>query len=50
MTLGGYNLGGVPIVRRNFDKVVIAIVVLSVLPMAIHYLRSRKRPVLESLS
>ncbi|MGH9559733.1 MAG: VTT domain-containing protein [Bryobacteraceae bacterium] len=43
MTLGGYNLGGVLVVRRNFDKVVLAIVIASLLPMAIHYLNSRKR-------
>jgi len=42
MTLAGYNLGGVPIVRRNFEKVVIGIVVVSVLPMVIHYFRSRR--------
>ena len=41
MTLAGFFLGGVPIVRRNFEKVVIGIVVLSVLPMVIHYIRSR---------
>lgn len=42
MTLGGYFLGAVPIVRHNFEKVVIGIVLVSVLPMVIHYLRSRK--------
>src|SRR5271168_3126384 len=42
MTLAGYNLGNVAVVRRNFEKVVIGIVLLSVVPMAIHYLRSRK--------
>ena len=26
MTLAGYNLGGVPVIRRNFEKVVIGIV------------------------
>lgn len=41
MTLGGFYLGGIPLVRRNFEKVVIAIVILSVLPMLIHYLQSR---------
>jgi len=45
MTLAGYNLGGVPVIRRNFEKVVIGIVVLSVLPMVVQYFRSRK-PVL----
>src|SRR5271168_4577028 len=42
MTLAGYEFGGVAVVRRNFEKVVIGIVLLSVVPMAIHYLRSRK--------
>jgi membrane-associated protein len=42
MTLAGYYLGGVPLVRRNFEKVVIGIVVVSVLPLAIHYFKSRK--------
>jgi membrane-associated protein len=42
MTLAGYNLGGVPVIRRNFEKVVIGIVVVSVLPMIVQYFRSRK--------
>lgn len=42
MTLGGYFLGTVPIVRHNFEKVVIGIVFVSVLPMVVHYLRSRR--------
>ncbi len=41
-TLAGYFLGGIPVVRHNFEKVVIGIVILSVLPMAIHFLRSSK--------
>src|SRR5580700_11213852 len=41
-TLAGYYLGGVPVVRHNFEKVVIAIAVLSVLPMVIQYFQSRK--------
>jgi membrane-associated protein len=44
MTLAGYFLGGVPFIRGNFEKVVIGIVVASVLPLAIHYLRSRSAP------
>ena len=47
MTLAGYNLGNVDIVRRNFEKVVIGIVLVSVLPMVIHYLRSRRPSVAE---
>lgn len=41
-TLAGYYLGGIPVVRHNFEKVVVGIVLVSVLPMAIHYLRSRR--------
>lgn len=42
MTLAGFYLGNVPIVRHNFEKVVIGIVLVSVLPMLLHYLKSRK--------
>jgi membrane-associated protein len=42
MTLAGYFLGGVPLIRRNFEKVVIGIVVVSVLPVAIQFLQSRR--------
>ena len=43
MTLGGYFLGGIPVIRRHFEKVVIGIVVVSVLPVVLHYLNSRRR-------
>ena len=42
MTLAGYFLGGLPFVRRNFEKVVIGIVVVSVLPLLIQYWHSRR--------
>ncbi len=42
MLLAGYNLGGVPVIRRNFEKVVIGIVVLSLLPLIVQYFKSRK--------
>jgi membrane-associated protein len=42
-TLAGYYLGGIPIVRHNFEKVAIGIVLVSVLPMAIQVLQSRKK-------
>src|SRR5277367_903952 len=41
MTLGGYYLGNVPVVRRNFEKVAIAIVLVSVLPMVVQIWKSR---------
>jgi len=42
MSLAGYFLGGVPLVRRNFEKVVLGIVVLSLLPILIQYWHSRR--------
>jgi membrane-associated protein len=42
MTLAGYFLGGVPLIRRNFEKVVIGIVVVSVLPIILQYWQSRR--------
>jgi membrane-associated protein len=41
-TLAGYYLGGVAVIRHNFEKVVIAIVVISVVPVLLQFLRSRK--------
>ncbi len=43
MTLLGYNIGNIQAVRRNFEKVVIGIVLVSVLPMVFHALKSRKK-------
>ena len=42
MTTSGYFLGGIPFVRQNFEKVVIAIVLISVLPIIIQVLKSRR--------
>jgi len=42
MTLAGYYLGGVPVIRRNFEKVVLLIVFVSLLPLLIHYIQSRR--------
>lgn len=43
MTLAGYNLGGVPLIRRNFEKVVLGIVFVSVLPLLLHALKARRQ-------
>jgi len=43
MTLAGYALGDVDVVRRNFEKVVIGIVLVSVLPMVFQVLKSRRQ-------
>jgi membrane-associated protein len=41
-TFGGYFFGNIPAVRANFTLVILAIVGLSVLPMVLEYLRSRR--------
>jgi membrane-associated protein len=42
MTLAGYSLGGVALIRRNFEKVVLGIVFLSVLPLIVHWFKARR--------
>jgi membrane-associated protein len=40
--LGGYGLGNREFFKRHFSLVVLAIIVISVMPMVIEYLRSRR--------
>jgi membrane-associated protein len=42
LTLAGFWFGNIPIVKRNFETVILAIIGLSVLPMVIEYLRARR--------
>jgi len=42
MTTCGYFLGNIPIIRRNFEKTVLVIIFLSILPLIWHGIRSRK--------
>ena len=44
-TLAGYFFGNVPVVKRNFHFVIVAIIILSVLPPIIEYLRTRRESV-----
>jgi membrane-associated protein len=44
MTTLGYLLGGVPLVRRNFEKFVLLVIFISVLPMILHAVRARFQP------
>jgi membrane-associated protein len=44
MTLLGYFLGGIPIIRRNFEKVVLLIIFLSILPVIIHAVKAKLAP------
>lgn len=45
MTMSGYFLGNVPLIRRHFEKVVILIVLISVLPIVFEYLKHRRQQV-----
>ncbi len=40
---GGYYFGNIPLVKRNFTMVILAIIVLSVLPGIIEFFRQRQR-------
>ncbi|HUB31674.1 MAG TPA: VTT domain-containing protein [Bryobacteraceae bacterium] len=44
LTTLGYKLGGIPIVARNFDKAILLIVLLSLLPTMIEVWRARRAP------
>lgn len=39
----GYFFGNLPVVKRNFTLVIMAIIVLSILPMVIEFLRARRK-------
>jgi len=43
LTTLGYTLGNVPLVRRHFEKVILAIIVLSLIPVISESLRARRR-------
>ncbi len=40
---GGYWFGAQPLVKKNFSLVVLAIIVISVMPMVVEYVRSRRK-------
>jgi membrane-associated protein len=42
MTMAGYYLGGFPIIQKHFEKVVILIVLVSVLPVVLELLKARR--------
>ena len=48
--LGGYFFGNLPIVKNNFHLVVAAIIIISILPAVIEYLKHRKEERLNKLN
>lgn len=43
MTMLGYTLGGIPMVRANFEKVVILIILLSLIPVLLEVVKARRK-------
>jgi membrane-associated protein len=41
-TLAGYFFGNVPVVKRNFHFVIVAIIIISILPPVFEFLRARR--------
>jgi membrane-associated protein len=41
---GGYYFGSIPIIKRNFTLVILAIIVISVIPAAMEFLRRHSHP------
>ncbi|HEX5818607.1 MAG TPA: DedA family protein [Gemmatimonadales bacterium] len=41
-TVGGYFFGNLPVVQRNFKLVILAIIVVSVMPIVVEYIRARR--------
>src|SRR3954470_8500933 len=41
--LSGYAFGSIPFVKQHFELVIVGIVIVSVLPMAVEFLRARRR-------
>jgi membrane-associated protein len=42
-TLGGYFFGNLPFVKKNFTLVIVAIIIISVMPTVIEYVRQRRQ-------
>jgi membrane-associated protein len=41
--LAGYYFGNLPVVRQNFTYVILAIIVISVMPIVLEFMKSRRR-------
>jgi membrane-associated protein len=41
-TMAGYWFGGLPAVKRNFQYVILAIIVISLIPVVVEFWRARR--------
>ena len=48
-TLAGYFFGNIPIVRENFELVIIAIILVSLVPMAVEWWKARREAKAETV-
>jgi membrane-associated protein len=50
MTILGYWLGGIPLIRRHFEKFVLLIILISILPIIVHAVRAKleRKPSLQA--
>jgi membrane-associated protein len=44
LVLAGFFFGNIPVVRENFTIVILAIIAISVMPIAVETIRGRRRP------
>jgi membrane-associated protein len=44
LVLAGFFFGNIPVVRENFSLVIMAIIAISVMPIAVEAVRARRRP------
>ena len=47
LVLAGYWFGQLPIVKENFGLVVVAIIIISVMPMVIEFIKAKRESILE---
>lgn len=49
LTLLGYFFGGMEVVKKNMSLVIVAIIIISILPAVVEYIKSKREPVGEQL-
>ncbi|MEK7403743.1 MAG: VTT domain-containing protein [Acidobacteriota bacterium] len=49
LTTLGYTLGSIPLVRRHFEKVIVLIIFLSLLPIIVEALKARRKKAAETV-